>query len=112
MPLVQFSPLKADIWTLDDAFQGTVIFGENGSGKTTGSGQLLAGKFLRAGFGGLVLCAEIEEADLWREIPASCRARKGRLVLLGRFPVSLQLLGLRELKERERFSRKSREPAL
>ena len=78
MPLVQFSPLKADIWTLDDAFQGTVIFGENGSGKTTGSGQLLAGKFLRAGFGGLVLCAEIEEADLWRKyLQAAGREKDG-----------------------------------
>ena len=27
MPLVQFSPLAEDIWTLEDAFQGTVIFG-------------------------------------------------------------------------------------
>ena len=40
MPLVQFSPLAKDIWTLEDAFQGTVIFGSTGSGKTSGSGQL------------------------------------------------------------------------
>ena len=66
MPLVQFSPLAEDIWTLEDAFQGTVIFGSTGSGKTSGSGQLLALKFLKAGFGGLVLCVDIEEANLWR----------------------------------------------
>jgi hypothetical protein len=35
--------------------QGTVIFGSTSSGKTSGSGQLLALKFLKAGFGGLVL---------------------------------------------------------
>jgi hypothetical protein len=39
MPLVQFSPLAEDAWTLEDAFQGTVIFGSTGSGKTSGSGQ-------------------------------------------------------------------------
>ena len=64
MPLVQFSPLAEDIWTLEDAFQGTVIFGSTGSGKTSGSGQLLALKFLKAGFGGLVLCVDIEEANV------------------------------------------------
>jgi hypothetical protein len=29
---------------------------ENGSGKTSGSGQILAKKYLENGFGGLVLC--------------------------------------------------------
>jgi len=67
LPLVQFSPLSADIWTLEDSFQGTVIFGDTGSGKTTGSGQMIATKFLQAGFGGLVLCVDTEEADMWRK---------------------------------------------
>ena len=40
--------------------------GENGSGKTSGSGELLARKYLQAGFGGLVLCFKTDEADLWR----------------------------------------------
>lgn len=33
-------------------------FGSIGSGKTSGSGQALALAYLRAGFGGLVLCAK------------------------------------------------------
>ena len=37
-----------------------------GSGKTSGSGQALAGAYLRAGMGGLVLCAKPEEAEQWR----------------------------------------------
>ena len=40
--------------------------GENGSGKTSGSGKHLARKFLQNGFGGLVLCFKTDEADLWR----------------------------------------------
>src|SRR6516164_8725548 len=42
MPLVRFSRLPADMWTLADSFQGVAIFGENGSGKTSGSGRVLA----------------------------------------------------------------------
>jgi hypothetical protein len=43
---------KNDAWTVGDAFEGTVIFGATGSGKTSGSGQALAKSFLKAGFGG------------------------------------------------------------
>jgi TraM recognition site of TraD and TraG len=66
LPLVHFSRLSADTWTLRDACQGVLIMGENGSGKTSGSGELLARKYLNAGFGGLVLCFKTDEADLWR----------------------------------------------
>ena len=55
-----------DNWTLGDACAGTHIFGSNGSGKTTGSGQSLAKAFLRAGFGGLVLCAKPDERANWQ----------------------------------------------
>ena len=55
------------MWTLGDAFQGVLIMGENGSGKTSGSGELLARKYLKAGFGGLVLCFKTDEAALWRQ---------------------------------------------
>src|ERR1700681_3365245 len=66
LPLVGFSKREADVWTLGDAFQGVLIMGENGSGKTSGSGELLARKYLKAGFGGLVLCFKTDEAALWR----------------------------------------------
>jgi hypothetical protein len=66
LPLVKFSERSQDVWTLADAFQGVSIMGENGSGKTTGSGKHLARKFLQNGFGGLVLCFKTDEADLWR----------------------------------------------
>ena len=31
-------------WTIDDAFEGTQIFGETGSGKTSGSGAANSGR--------------------------------------------------------------------
>src|SRR6478736_622685 len=66
LPLVGFSRRETDVWTLGDAFQGVLIMGENGSGKTSGSGELLARKYLKAGFGGLVLCFKTDEAALWQ----------------------------------------------
>jgi hypothetical protein len=55
-----------DAFTLRDACQGVSILGSIGSGKTSGSGRALASAYLRAGMGGLILCAKPEEADLWR----------------------------------------------
>lgn len=56
-----------DPWTIRDACTGTQIFGETGSGKTSGSGAAIAKAFLRAGFGGLVLCAKPEERRIWEQ---------------------------------------------
>lgn len=69
-PLLQLSPLAADSWNLGDAFEGTAIFGRSGSGKTSGSGAALAKSFLRAGMGGIVLCAKQDEADNWERYAA------------------------------------------
>jgi hypothetical protein len=73
---------KHDAWTLDDAFMGTFICGGTGSGKSSGSGRSIAHAFLRAGFGGLVLCAKPDEADVWRRY---CKetGREASLVVLG-----------------------------
>src|SRR5258705_2744292 len=67
LPLVHFSERRPDTWTLADACQGVLIMGENGSGKSSGSGKVLARKYLQSGFGGLVLCYKTDEADLWRK---------------------------------------------
>lgn len=63
-PLVMLTP--KDPWTIRDSFEGTQIFGEPGSGKTTGSGAALAKAMLRAGYGGLVLTAKPDECALWQ----------------------------------------------
>src|SRR5215472_10992155 len=79
MSLVRFSRLPADRWTLADSFQGVAIFGENGSGKTSGSGRVLARKYLETGLGGMVLCFKTDEADLWRSyLRAAGREEDGR----------------------------------
>lgn len=67
---------KKDIWTLSDAYRGTAIFGGTGSGKTSGSGQSLAHAFLKAGMGGLVLCAKPDEAELWVKYAKACGREK------------------------------------
>lgn len=62
--LLQLTP--EDYFTLRDACNGVHIFGGTGSGKTSGSGKALAGAYLRAGMGGLVLCAKPNEVELWK----------------------------------------------
>jgi hypothetical protein len=60
-----------ELWTVGHAVQGTLIAGQTGSGKSTGSGKQILCSFLEAGFGGLVLCAKADEAD---HIRTQCRA--------------------------------------
>jgi hypothetical protein len=54
-------------FTFREAMAGVLILGAIGSGKSTGSGQLIAMSMLLAGFGMLVLCAKPDEADVWEE---------------------------------------------
>lgn len=67
--LLSLSP--RDSFTLRDAVQGVLVLGGVGSGKTSGSGHALRSAYLRAGMGGLVLCAKPEEAELWRRACAA-----------------------------------------
>lgn len=78
-PLIRLS--RADDWTLRDAVAGTHIFGGNGSGKTTGSGQTIAKAFLRAGFGGLVLCAKPDERENWQRYAKACGRQKHLIIV-------------------------------
>jgi hypothetical protein len=54
-------------WTLRHAVEGVQIFGGIGSGKTSGSGRMLALKYLSAGFGGLVLTVKPDEKQAWQQ---------------------------------------------
>lgn len=53
-------------FNIRQACEGVQIFGGIGSGKTSGSGAALAKSYLRAGFGGLVLCAKKDELETWQ----------------------------------------------
>jgi hypothetical protein len=59
---------KSDYFTIGDAAQGVQIYGGTRSGKTSGSGRALALSYLNAGFGGIVCCSKVEEAQLWRDL--------------------------------------------
>ena len=69
-PLVKLDEHHA--LTLRNACEGVQIFGGIGSGKTSGSGRTLAHAYLKAGFGGLVLCAKLDEADNWERYAIEC----------------------------------------
>src|SRR5260221_13636981 len=68
LKLCQLSASETDAITLTDAKTGVLITGKTGSGKTSGPGRLFAKAYLRAGFGGLVLCAKADEPALWRSL--------------------------------------------
>ncbi|MDH4745875.1 TraG/TraD/VirD4 family protein [Sphingomonas sp. CBMAI 2297] len=72
----------SDYFTLRDACQGVHIFGGIGSGKTSGSGAALAGAYLRASFGGLVLAAKPDEVELWLRY-AQAHGRSNSVLLFG-----------------------------
>jgi hypothetical protein len=73
---------QTDSWTIRHAVEGVQIFGGIGSGKTSGSGRFLALKYLRAGFGGLVLTAKPDEKDEWEKYCA-LTGRSRDLVVIG-----------------------------
>jgi hypothetical protein len=79
-PLVNWS--RRDAWTIGHAVQNTLCMGQTGSGKSSGSGRQIAAAFLKAGFGGLVLCAKPDEAQVWK---AYCRdaGREQDLLVVG-----------------------------
>jgi TraM recognition site of TraD and TraG len=72
-PLLWFS--KDDPFTLADAFEGCLVTGASGSGKSTGSGCALAYAYLFRGAGGIVLTSKKDERYVWEQY---CR-ETGRL---------------------------------
>jgi len=77
-PLLRLA--RNDVFTLRDACNGVHVFGAIGSGKTSGSGQALAGAYLRAGMGGLVLASKPDEIELWQRY-AAAHGRSNSIVL-------------------------------
>ncbi len=73
--------LAENFWCLNDAFQGTQIFGGTGSGKSSGSGQAIARAFLEANLGGLVLTAKNDEVLMWQKY-AKATGREADLLVV------------------------------
>lgn len=80
-PIFRLSP--EDCWTIDDAMKGISIMGGTGSGKTSASGKTLALNYLKEGWGGLVLCAKTDEADLWKNYCKQA-GRENDLIIFGK----------------------------
>ena len=78
-PLLMFS--EHDVWTLRDAAEGVFVTGGIGSGKSSGSGSMLAKSYLRSGFGGVVCCANIDEVDRWRRYCAETGRERSLIVV-------------------------------
>lgn len=66
-PILSLTGKAPDAFTIRDCFTGFQIFGGTGSGKTSGSGKYIASRFLKFGFGGLVLTVKPDECEEWRQ---------------------------------------------
>lgn len=71
-PLLHLSAHPADNWTVADSFEHALICGATGSGKSSASAASLAHAFLRAQYGGIILCAKPTEAENWIKYARSC----------------------------------------
>jgi hypothetical protein len=78
MELLRWSP--RDRWTLEQACLGSLITGAIGSGKTSGPFQYISRSFIRAGFGGLFLCAKVDAAKEYQDLAAS-EGRSGDVIV-------------------------------
>lgn len=56
-----------DALSVSNFFEGIFAFGATGAGKSTGPGRAMALAMLRAGWGGLVLCAKPGESEVWAD---------------------------------------------
>ncbi|MFD2520386.1 type IV secretory system conjugative DNA transfer family protein [Emticicia soli] len=80
--LIEFSSqTNSGNWTIRHAVEGVQIFGGIGSGKSSGSGRTLALKYLKAGFGGLVLTVKPDEKEEWQSYCKLAGREKDLLVL-------------------------------
>jgi len=93
MSLLNFSDAESSLdWTLQHAFEGVLIMGATGSGKTSGSGTLLAETFINSGFGGLVLTVKKDEVEHWQRLCQRCGREKDLVIVRLRGDWKLNLL--------------------
>lgn len=96
--LFYFDAQRKEPWKIRDAVRGTQVFGGIGSGKTSGSGKLIAKSFLRNGFGGIILCGKPEEASDW--VKYASESGRGEDVMLFTKGCSYRFNPLQYEKER------------
>jgi hypothetical protein len=81
-PLIELvSNTQRSAFTIRHAVEGILVTGGIGSGKSSGSGRMIALKYLHSGFGGLVLCAKEDEKKVWQEYCRLTGREKDLLIL-------------------------------
>ncbi|MGH7243428.1 MAG: type IV secretory system conjugative DNA transfer family protein [Phycisphaerales bacterium] len=70
-----------DAWTVGQSFENCLILGATGSGKTSGSGDMLADAYIRAGYGGCICCSKISEMVEWIK-RCECAGRGDDVILI------------------------------
>jgi len=81
--ICRFRALNEEIpFTLAQACEGVFATGATGSGKTSGTGTHIPLAMLKAGFGGLVLCAKADEPERFMALAKLC-GREDDVVMFG-----------------------------
>jgi hypothetical protein len=83
---------KNDTWSTEDSYEGVLILGGNGSGKTSGSGKEIAKSFLAAGFGGLVMTVKPDEVRRWQCYTEETGRSRDIVLLQPGLPAALNFL--------------------
>jgi hypothetical protein len=98
---VLFKLSKGESFLTRNAVEGVLVFGTTGSGKTSGSGKNINQAYLKAGFGGLVLCAKPDEARTGEQYASEAGRSKDLILFRPEGPWSFNFLT-------EELQRKSR----
>ena len=80
-PEAELIKILGDSWCIRDAIEGVQIFGGTGSGKTSGSGMILAKTYIYNGFGGLVLTVKAGDCQMWQKYTQSLGKEKKLIVV-------------------------------
>ena len=80
-PETELIKILGDSWCIRDAIEGVQIFGGTGSGKTSGSGMVLAKTYIYNGFGGLVLTVKAGDCEMWQQYTKSLGKEKKLVVV-------------------------------
>ncbi|WP_345948867.1 TraM recognition domain-containing protein [Mucilaginibacter sp. PAMB04274] len=91
-PLFFFNNRDYRAYTYRNIFEGTLICGSLGAGKSSASGKFWALKMLKAGFGGLVLTVKPDEKNQWVEYCQLAGRSKDLLVLEPGCPYSFDFM--------------------
>ena len=83
---------ETDSFTIGHSLESTFVFGQTGSGKSSGPGKNIALAMLRAGYGFFVTTAKISDEAEWRELAARAGRTRDLVVVRPGGPHRLNVL--------------------